>query len=104
MNKKTQIKLTKAQKTALLSAFVPYCRHSRLNYDGDVKICGLKELRERCEYSTWDTWADCPSDCPHHILRTKVMCTPEKCAIADRFVKEIKECLTKKRNDSICKT
>ena len=89
------LRLSKAQKAALQAAFVPYCRHSRTNYDGDVTICGLKEHRERCEYSTWDTWADCPSDCPHHILRTKVMCTPEKCAIADHFVKEIKECLTK---------
>lgn len=92
----SQLRLSKAQKAALQAAFVPYCRHSRTNYDGDVTICGLKEHRERCEYSTWDTWADCPSDCPHHLLRTKVMCTPDKCAIADHFVREIKECLTNK--------
>lgn len=94
MDAKKTIRLTAAQKAALKAAFVPYCRHSRLNYDGDVKICGLKEHRERCEYSTWDTWADCPSDCPHHILRTKVSCTPDKCAIADKFVDEVRAALS----------
>ena len=93
MDAKKTIRLTAAQKAALKAVFVPYCRHSRLNYDGDVKICGLKEHRERCEYSTWDTWADCPSDCPHHILRTKVSCTPDKCAIADKFVDEVRAAL-----------
>ena len=88
MDAKKTIRLTAAQKAALKAAFVPYCRHSRLNYDGDVK-----EHRERCEYSTWDTWADCPSDCPHHILRTKVSCTPDKCAIADKFVDEVRAAL-----------
>lgn len=93
MDAKKTIRLTAAQKAALKAAFVPYCRHSRLNYDGDVKICGLKEHRERCEYSTWDTWADCPSDCPHHILRTKVSCTPENCTIANKFVDEVRAAL-----------
>ena len=95
MKPKPKIKLTKAQKNALQAAFVPYCRHSRQSYDGLTTVCHLKEFKERCEYSNWTTWADCPTDCPHHLLKTKVTCTPDKCAIAERFVQEIKECLTK---------
>lgn len=95
MAEKTQIKFSKAQKTALLSMFVPYCRHQRSSYDGKTVICGLKEMKERCEYSNWTTWADCPIDCPHHLMMTKVTCSPDKCALADHFVKQIKECLTK---------
>lgn len=93
MDTKKTIRLTAAQKAALKAAFVPYCRHSRLNYDGDVKICRLKEYRERCEYSTWVTFTDCPLDCPHHLLQTKVSCTPDKCAIADKFVDEVRAAL-----------
>lgn len=94
MQEKTQIKLTKAQKVALRAAFVLYCRHNRTSYDGKTIICGLKELKERCEYSNWTTWADCPTDCPHHLLKTKVTCTPDKCALAEHFVKSIKDCIT----------
>ena len=95
MDKKTRIQFTKAQKTALQTMFVSYCRHVRQSYDGKTAICGLKELKERCEYSNWTTWADCPIDCPHHLMMTKVVCTPDKCALADHFVKGIKDCITK---------
>lgn len=93
MEKKTKITLKKAQKTALQKVFVPYCRHARQSYDGLTTVCHLKEFKERCEYSNWTTWADCPTDCPHHLLKTKVTCTPDKCAIADKFVQEVKMAL-----------
>lgn len=94
MPEKTPIKLTKAQKAALRAMFVSYCRHNRTSYDGKTIICGLKELKERCEYSNWTTWADCPTNCPHHLMMTKVTCTPDKCALAEHFISEIKTALT----------
>ena len=95
MDEKKRIIFSKAQKMALRVVFVSYCRHQRSSYDGKTVICGLKELKERCEYSNWTTWADCPTDCPHHLMKTKVTCPPDKCALADHFCKEVKECLTK---------
>ena len=84
---------TKAQKAALQLVFRTYCTHTKNSYDGKTVICTLKEFKERCEYSNWTTWADCPIDCPHHLMKTKVTCTPDKCAIANRFVTEVREAL-----------
>ena len=94
MAEKKRIILSKPQKIALQQLFRTFCRHQRSSYDGKTVICGLKEIKERCEYSNWTTWSDCPTDCPHHLMKTKVTCTPDKCALADHFIKQIKECLT----------
>lgn len=94
-----EIRLTKAQKNGLKALFVPYCRHVRQSYDGKTRICGLKELKERCEYSNWTTWADCPTDCPHHMMMTKVTCNPEQCALAENFVKEVRMVLNERTQD-----
>lgn len=93
MDAKTKIRLTAAQKAALKAAFVPYCPHLKTNCEADINTCRLKEYRERCEYSTWVTFTDCPLDCPHHLLQTKVSCTPENCTIANKFVDEVRAAL-----------
>lgn len=88
-----EIRLTQAQKAALKALFARNCLHCRESADGEIRVCGLKEYKERCEYSTWKTWTDCPTDCPHHLMRTKVTCTPDNCTLAEKFVKEIREVL-----------
>ena len=87
------IKLSNKQKQNLAEVYKIHCRHAIQSENGEFAVCWLKKTQERCEYSTWTTWADCPQDCPHHLFMTKIWCDPLKCSGAKAFTKTVEAIL-----------
>lgn len=84
--------MEKRLKSAICEAYAEVCTHRFPTYNGEHYVCELKERKEKCiNRDRFDMLLNCPRECPHFPVFEKVICTPQKCAVARRFADNIEK-------------